>query len=118
MYSKNPILHIAALSAMAFVSGYHLGPDIKREINTLSLSLRDPPTGWSLHVDSGNAGGGCYDDSPTARILNGYGASDSGNRLDICLSVCQGKGFKYAGVQFGTECYVSFSIQNGLAILR
>lgn len=110
MFSFPELLVLAAPLGLA--NGYRLGSAHRRDydtsaINTRSLITRDPPPGWSLHVAEGNDGGGCYDDSHTARILDGYGAMDSGNRLDICLSICQGKGFKYAGVQFGTECYVS-----------
>lgn len=106
----NSKLAIALNLAMTIVAGYHLPPSSKRDVTALdtrSLLQRDPPQGWTIHVAEGNDGGGCYDDSPTARILDGYGASDSGNRLDICLSICHGKGFKYGGLQFGVECYAS-----------
>lgn len=107
---------IALNIGMTVVAGYHLPTSPKRDtkvegdaiaLGTRSLLQRDPPEGWSIHVAEGNDGGGCYDDSPTARILDGYWASDAGNRLDICLSICHGKGFKYSGLQFGTQCFAS-----------
>ena len=73
-----------------------------------SLVERAPPSGWNLFIKSGNDGGGCYVDSNAARILTGYSGNDANNGLQSCLNTCQAKGFTYGGVQYGTQCYVSY----------
>lgn len=72
-----------------------------------NLDKRAAPNGWSIYTKSGNDGGGCYVDSSAARILTGYTMADSKNGLQSCLTTCANKGFTYAGVQYGTQCYVS-----------
>lgn len=75
--------------------------------NERSLVERAAPSGWSLHVKSGNDGGGCYIDSSAARILTGYAGTDANNGLQSCLTTCRSRGFAYGGVQYGTQCFVS-----------
>jgi hypothetical protein len=72
-----------------------------------SLVERAAPSGWSLHVKSGNDGGGCYIDSSAARILTGYAGNDANNGLQSCLTNCRSRGFAFGGVQYGTQCFVS-----------
>jgi len=71
-----------------------------------SLVTRAAPSGWALHVKSGNDGGGCYIDSAT-RVLTGYTESSWTNSLDSCLNTCKTKGFAFGGVEAGNECFVS-----------
>ncbi|WWD17948.1 hypothetical protein CI109_102393 [Kwoniella shandongensis] len=48
---------------------------------------------------------GCAIDHST-RVLNGYVALNQYSlTVDSCLTVCEDKGFAYAGVEFGKECY-------------
>jgi hypothetical protein len=85
-----------------------LRTDIITTVNkTHSLVERAAPSGWSIYTKSGNDGGGCYIDSSSARILTGYAVTDSKNGLQSCLTTCKDKGFAFAGVQYGTQCYVS-----------
>jgi hypothetical protein len=74
--------------------------------NVRSLVTRAAPSGWALHVKSGNDGGGCYIDSQT-RVLTGYTESSWTNSLDSCLNTCRTKGFAFGGVEAGNECFVS-----------
>ncbi|WVQ97182.1 hypothetical protein IAU59_004292 [Kwoniella sp. CBS 9459] len=53
---------------------------------------------------------GCANDR-SDRLLSGYSISGfSGMTLDSCLSLCEDKGFKYAGAEYGDECYCGDSI--------
>jgi glucan endo-1,3-alpha-glucosidase len=74
-------------------------------IKSRTLVERAAPSGWSLYVGGGNDGGGCYLDSDS-RIFTGYKGNDANNGLQSCLNACQSKGFKYGGVEYGSECYV------------
>lgn len=75
-----------------------------------SLVTRAAPSGWALHIKSGNDGGGCYIDS-AARVFTGYSGSSSINSLDSCLNTCKTKGFKYGGVENGNQCFVSHTFR-------
>lgn len=66
-----------------------------------------------MYTKAGNDGGGCYVDSSSSRILTGYSGNDASNGLQSCLNGCQAKGFTYGGVQYGTQCYVSFTERVG-----
>ncbi|KAF8341317.1 uncharacterized protein EI90DRAFT_1719489 [Cantharellus anzutake] len=59
-------------------------------------------SGWGLL--------GCYNDDTSNRALKGYSTSSSSNSVTSCESTCQAQGFKYAGVEYGQECYCSNSI--------
>lgn len=78
-----------------------------RANSPVTLDKRGPPTGWSVHVQNGNDGGGCYVENESARLLTEYAGNDPKNGLESCLSTCQVKGFKFGGVQYGSQCYVS-----------
>lgn len=79
---------------------------IERNATGHTLSARASiPSGWSLYVASGNDGGGCYVDG-TTRALASYSTTDGNNGIASCISTCQGKGYKFAGMEYGVECYV------------
>lgn len=49
---------------------------------------------------------GCLEDNGSLRILSGMKITFvQTNTPKLCLNVCLQSGFKYAGVQFGNECY-------------
>src|SRR5262249_23630652 len=51
---------------------------------------------------------GCFTDPSAAqRVLSGYSTSGTSMTQELCVSACKGKGMKYAGVEFGKECYCS-----------
>jgi hypothetical protein len=90
-------------------------PHQRHDIST--VNKRAAPSGWSIYTKSGNDGGGCYNDSSAARILTGYTVEDSKNGLQSCLTTCASKGFAYAGVQYGIQCFVSLARVRALAKL-
>lgn len=53
--------------------------------------------GWSVL--------GCYSDNILFRALTGSKTISANNTVRNCLSTCGQKGFTYAGVEFGNECY-------------
>ncbi|KUJ17722.1 FAD/NAD(P)-binding domain-containing protein [Mollisia scopiformis] len=67
---------------------------------------------WSLE--------GCVEDEVAKRVLGNYshaGTASEGMTIQRCLSTCQGMGLRYAGVEFGNECYCGSSItRNGTVI--
>lgn len=59
---------------------------------------------------------GCAIEGSSGRILTGYsGISISDLTIDKCLSLCEDKGFNYAGVEYGEECYCGNSIPATIA---
>ncbi|KAJ3065408.1 hypothetical protein HDU98_011220, partial [Podochytrium sp. JEL0797] len=48
---------------------------------------------------------GCFADSPTARALPTQEIFGGSTTLEICLQTCLTAGFRYAGAEFGVECY-------------
>ena len=47
---------------------------------------------------------GCFDDS-SDRLLNGSYKQTPGNTVESCGVYCGGLGFKYAGLEFGNQCF-------------
>ncbi|OLN89009.1 WSC domain-containing protein-like protein 5 [Colletotrichum chlorophyti] len=56
---------------------------------------------------------GCYSDSPSARTLTTRMSLSGNVRVSDCTTACASKGFPYAGLEFGQECFCGGSIQNG-----
>ncbi|KAK4226037.1 hypothetical protein QBC38DRAFT_529662 [Podospora fimiseda] len=57
---------------------------------------------------------GCYFDSTTARVLradNTQDASSSGMTVEKCVKYAQDNHWRYAGVQFGIECYIGNTLR-------
>jgi hypothetical protein len=71
--------------------------------NNTSLS---PPAAKPV-LPGGYAYQGCFTDpSASQRTLPGYAVSNAtGMTQELCASTCQGRGYKFAGVEFGKECY-------------
>ncbi|WVR05826.1 hypothetical protein IAU60_002851 [Kwoniella sp. DSM 27419] len=69
---------------------------------------------YPVHTDAGDSSEwyslGCANDRDP-RLLSGFAMSGfTGMTVDKCLSLCEDKGFKYAGAEYGDECYCGDSI--------
>ncbi|KAM3067190.1 hypothetical protein ACMFMG_005441 [Clarireedia jacksonii] len=64
------------------------------------------PTGWKPL--------GCYNDSVAARTLTTqiYSIPGSSMSVDACLSACIFGGYRFSGVEYGSECYCDHQISN------
>lgn len=60
---------------------------------------------------------GCYTDQGNPRTLSGYSVSQSSNSVDSCVQLCSSKGYSWAGVEYGRECYCS-NAGTGTATLK
>jgi len=59
-----------------------------------------------VDASSGGIALGCYQDSFSARLLQGHVAKlRSSNSPTVCSELCAKTGFAYAGVQYGAECF-------------
>lgn len=74
--------------------------NVKRDL-TVSTDL---PSAWSSS--------GCYSDIRSARALTaGYTSSSQMTEI-MCIEYCDQKGFSYAGVEYGQECYCGYGVSN------
>ena len=82
--------------------------------NTALISPREPgvvpKVGVYAHI-------GCYAEGTSGRALTGA-VTISGTNMTVpfCISFCQAAtvaGFKYAGIEYGVECYCGEKIENG-----
>jgi Domain of unknown function (DUF1996)/WSC domain len=48
---------------------------------------------------------GCSNDSSPGRVLSADGFSNSSMTIELCQSYCGGKGYKYAGLEIGNQCF-------------
>ncbi|EXJ67401.1 uncharacterized protein A1O5_09414 [Cladophialophora psammophila CBS 110553] len=80
------------------------GPSRLSIYNNTSLS---PPSAKASI--SGYTYQGCFTDPSAAqRTLQGYSTSNGTSMTqEFCISACQARGYKYAGVEFSRECYCS-----------
>lgn len=53
---------------------------------------------------------GCYNDPDNARVLPGFKAESNTMSIQTCQSTCQAKGFSFAGLEYGRECWCATSI--------
>lgn len=53
---------------------------------------------------------GCYTEGVGERALAGSTTANSGMTVAMCVSFCKGLGFKYAGIEYSTECYCGATI--------
>jgi len=51
----------------------------------------------------------------TGRLLKGKGTSSSNMTPEVCTSYCQAQNFKYAGIEYGRECYCANSFTGSSA---
>ncbi|KAJ5131970.1 hypothetical protein N7448_006128 [Penicillium atrosanguineum] len=54
---------------------------------------------------------GCYSDNTLSRTLN-TSLTVSGGTIEACQSACEAKGFTYAGIEYGTQCFCGTAIMN------
>lgn len=50
------------------------------------------------------------------RALTGTSMASGSMTIDTCVKFCGGRGFQYAGVQFGQECYCGNELRNGASL--
>ncbi|PQE03617.1 WSC domain-containing protein [Rutstroemia sp. NJR-2017a BBW] len=64
------------------------------------------PTGWKSL--------GCYNDTVGTRTLTTQIYSIAGNSMSVkaCLSACISGGYRFSGVEYGSECYCDHQISN------
>lgn len=72
--------------------------------STSSSSTAPMPTGFNAL--------GCYLDSQGSRTLATLAYSNSSNTPALCATACRRNGYRYAGVEYGNECYCSNFLQN------
>ncbi|KAK0662016.1 WSC domain-containing protein [Lasiodiplodia hormozganensis] len=82
--------------------------------STLGASISNPNI-WgaklAASLPSGITARGCYvDGAGGARAFPTQIYSNSSNTPCLCASACREKGFKYAGTQYGTECWCGSSL--------
>ncbi|WVR06724.1 hypothetical protein IAU60_003756 [Kwoniella sp. DSM 27419] len=82
-----------------------LSPDLTSK--TVELNA-----GWSV------ASTACVAEGTSGRALASASWADSSMTVGKCLSFCQDKGWQYAGVEYGRECYCGDSLQNGASLDR
>ncbi|KAJ6614204.1 glycosyl hydrolase family 71-domain-containing protein [Mycena sp. CBHHK59/15] len=60
---------------------------------------------------------GCYPDPNSPRTLNnGIHTSTSTNTLSTCLTTCASVGYRYAGVEYGVECWCAAAMTSGVSL--
>ncbi len=55
---------------------------------------------------------GCYSDNMSARTLGQQVYSGPNNTIDNCRARCLARNFRYAGVEYGSECYCGLTIRS------
>ena len=60
---------------------------------------------------------GCFTDQGSPRTLGAFSISQSTNSIDVCAQLCYSKGYTWAGVEYGSECYCN-SAGTGSAALK
>lgn len=59
------------------------------------------PAGWT--------NSGCNADKPSNRVINGLRLTANNMTWSSCVSQCASRGYWYAGVEYGSECYCGFA---------
>ncbi|KAI0203467.1 WSC domain-containing protein [Astrocystis sublimbata] len=76
---------------------------------TCKTIASDTPTG----AYNGMTYQGCFSDEGTTRTLGSFLYNDDGNTVDLCTSTCAQKGYKLAGMEYGSECYCGNKVAAG-----
>ncbi|KAJ9124508.1 hypothetical protein QFC24_003299 [Naganishia onofrii] len=56
---------------------------------------------------------GCAVDED-GRVLGDYYVAQKDMTIDLCLDICEGKGYKYAGLEYGEECMCGNTLKTGV----
>ncbi|KAJ9123152.1 hypothetical protein QFC22_001345 [Naganishia vaughanmartiniae] len=48
------------------------------------------------------------------RVLGDYYVAQGDMTIDLCLDICEGKGYKYAGLEYGEECMCGNTLKTGV----
>ncbi|KAK9893605.1 WSC-domain-containing protein [Cystobasidium minutum MCA 4210] len=56
---------------------------------------------------------GCVAEAPNGRLLTGASMQSNSMTAAVCTAFCGGKGFEFAGIEYGKECYCGSSFSNG-----
>ena len=93
-------------------------PSATSTISSTALPVSSPTPTYVTHEDLLDLSEwyfmGCAVDSNN-RILSGYSqTSDSNLTIDECLSMCDEKGYTFAGVEYGEECYCGSSVPTSI----
>lgn len=75
------------------------------DVDTYVSPTSTIPTGYSLT--------GCIAEGTSGRALTGASFSNNNMTRGVCVSWCADRGFPYAGVEFGRECYCDTQLRNG-----
>ncbi|WVF65608.1 hypothetical protein IAT40_000338 [Kwoniella sp. CBS 6097] len=76
----------------------------------LSAAVETLPSGWSQAAK-------CMPEV-SGRALTGLSYFSDGMTTSTCLNYCAARGFQYAGVEYGRECYCGNSIDNGADLTK
>ncbi|WWC62263.1 uncharacterized protein I303_104859 [Kwoniella dejecticola CBS 10117] len=83
-------------------------------LSTLSADLTTAPlvlpSGWSAASSS------CIAEPSSGKALTGARWADNSMTINTCVSYCQTKGFVFAGVEYGRECYCGNALVNGASL--
>lgn len=83
------------------------GPDrlnIYQRGTSTSVNTNPGPAGWSYMS--------CYEDSVYARTLTVRVETSTPNSVASCTSACKNAGYKYAGVEWSSECWCDNEIRS------
>ncbi|KAF2239089.1 WSC-domain-containing protein [Viridothelium virens] len=81
---------------------------------TTSSSSTSSSASPSATLPVGIASQGCYVDT-NSRVLPNLAYANSSNTPSFCASTCRSKGFKYAGTEYGNECYCGNDLEASTA---
>ena len=66
------------------------------------------PAGWTVAM-------GCAVDNPSRVLANSIVTATPNNDPYGCVSSCISKGYQYAGIEYGNECYCGTGYAGGVA---
>lgn len=65
--------------------------------SNIQATAAGAPAGWTAV--------GCLTDSGNSRTFDGYRFASDNMNYTVCTSACASRGFNFAGIQYGRECY-------------
>lgn len=101
------VLSFAALSGMTLISLASAAPQslARRELQ-VSNTL---PQAWSYS--------GCFTDQVSSRTLPLASFADDAMTEGKCIGFCDQKGYSFAGVEYGRECWCGYQIGSGSSLV-